>query len=93
MGGTCGTCKAASAVTAWEAAAAAAERSLAACCLRIRSSRSEMGGFTKVVPLRVVILLGKGLKETSDKDLPTRITLEIYFEILENLQRDLEIYL
>ena len=77
MGGTNGTCKAASAVTAWEAAAAAAERSLAACCLRIRSSRSEMGGLTKVVPLRVVILLGKGLKETSDKDsyLPTRIFL------------------
>ena len=93
MGGTCGTCKAASAVTAWEAAAAAAERSLAACCLRIRSSRSEIGGFTKDFPLRVGILLGKGLKETSDKDLPTRITLEIYFEILENLQRDLEIYL
>ena len=72
MGGTNGTCKAASAVTAWEAAAAAAERCLAASCFRNRSSRAETGGLTKDLPLRVVIL--KGLKETSDKDsyLPTR---------------------
>ena len=75
MGGTNGTCNAASAVTAWEAAVAAAERSLAASCLRNRSSRAETGGLTKVVPFRVVILCwGKGLKETSDKDsyLPTK---------------------
>ena len=55
MGATNGSANAATAgelVTA-ALAAIASERSLAACFLRIRSSRSEMGGFTNDVPLRV----------------------------------------
>ena len=69
MGGINGTSNAASAETACElvaAAAVASARSFAACFLRNRSSRSEMGGFTKDLPLRVGIILKD--EENSDKD-------------------------
>ena len=69
MGGINGISNAESASTACEllaAAAAASARSLAACCLRIRSSRAEMGGLSKDMPFRVGIFKGE---EKSDKEI------------------------
>ena len=69
MGGINGTSDAESAETACEllaAAAVASARSFAACFLRNRSSRAEIGGFTKVTPFRVGIILKD--EENSDKD-------------------------
>ena len=69
MGGTNDSSNAESAATACEllsaALAAAAARSLAASCLRNRSSRADIGGLTKVLPLRVDIFKDE---ENSDKD-------------------------
>ena len=70
MGGTNDSSNAESAATACElllaaALAAASARSLAASCLRNRSSRADIGGLTKVLPLRVDIFKDE---ENSDKD-------------------------
>ena len=77
MGGTNDSSNAESAATTCEllaaAAAVASARSFAACFLRNRSSRVDIGGLTKVLPFLVGIILKD--EENSDKDSCERILI------------------